>query len=63
MKSLVICLFGISAILFVIGVWTQVTGRSDDERGGAYLSYGIAAVLFGIDVCLLATWGFVRIAF
>lgn len=56
MKWIVISLFALASVLFAVGKWTRIVGRSADERGGAAVFYVFAAVLLGVDIVLVVGW-------
>lgn len=61
MKWLVIGLFVLAALLFALGRWTRVTGRSPDERAGSDIPYLLGAIVLVLDIILLAGWAFVHL--
>ena len=63
MKWIVIALFLVASLLFAIGKWTRMSGRSADERAGSDIPYLLGAILLAFDVLLLAGWALVHLIF
>lgn len=63
MKWMVVVLFLLAVLLFAVGKWTRMAGRSADERAGSDIPYLLAALLIVLAVVLLAAWAIVKLFF
>ena len=63
MKWITIGLLLAATVLFAVGKWTRVVGRSADERAGSDIPYLLGGVLLAIDILLLAGWAVVYLIF
>jgi hypothetical protein len=63
MKWIVITLFVLAGLLFAIGKWTRMSGRSADERAGSDIPYLLGALLLTLNVCLLVAWAIMHLIF
>jgi hypothetical protein len=62
-KWIVLTLFALAALLFGVGTWTRIVGRSADERGDAGLPFLLGAIVLAIDILLIVGWAVVRLFF
>jgi uncharacterized protein HemY len=63
MKWIVVILFLFAVLLFAVGKWTRVSGRSPDERAGSDIPYLLAALLTALAVILLVAWAIANLFF
>lgn len=56
MKWIIVILVLLSLLLFGVGKWTRVSGRSADERAGSDIPYLLAMLLMALVVILLVAW-------
>jgi hypothetical protein len=57
MRWIVLVLAVLACVLFAVGKWTRMSGRSPDERAGSDIPYLLGALLLVICLFLLAGWG------
>jgi hypothetical protein len=63
LKWIVISLLVLASLLFSVGAWTRIVGRSADERVGSAIPYMVAVVLLAIDIVFIVGWAVGRLIF